>query len=105
MGVYIGGGTTAAGAANTANGTVTLDLANSVVDTKALGLKASEYTSAGKVGERYRLRLRHQRGSDCRQRNNSTTATFNFSGAGFKNSRFRNALHVFRYQEPGRAAQ
>jgi len=43
MGVYIGGGTTAAGTADTANGTVDLDLSNSVVDTKALGLRTADF--------------------------------------------------------------
>src|SRR5438477_566577 len=45
VGVYIGGGATAAGAADTANGTVSLDLANSVVDSKALGLRTSQFTA------------------------------------------------------------
>jgi len=43
MGVYIGGGTTTAGTADTANGTVDLDLSNSVVDTKALGLRTADF--------------------------------------------------------------
>ena len=43
MGVYVGGGTTAAGTADTANGTIDLDLSGSVVDTKALGLRTSDF--------------------------------------------------------------
>src|SRR5215472_3495572 len=43
MGIYIGGGTAAAGTADTANGTVDLDLTNSVVDTKALGLRTGDF--------------------------------------------------------------
>ena len=50
MGVYVGGGTTAGGAADTANGTITLDLSNSVVDTKALGLRTSQFTVQGAAG-------------------------------------------------------
>ena len=50
MGVYVGGGTTAAGSADTANGTINLDLSHSVVDTKGLGLRTSDFevgTAAG----------------------------------------------------------
>src|SRR6266705_468863 len=39
MGVYIGGGTSAAGTADVSNGTVSLNLAGSVVDSKGLGLR------------------------------------------------------------------
>ncbi|MEO8597959.1 MAG: flagellin [Candidatus Solibacter sp.] len=85
MGVYIGGGTTASGAADTANGTVTLDLSNSVVDSKALGLKVSEFTSAGKVGTDIGSGSATSVASIVGNSNNSTTATFNFTGAGFNN--------------------
>src|SRR6476469_7951527 len=85
MGVYIGGGTTAAGAANTANGTVTLDLSNSVVDSKALGLKVSEFTSAGKVGTDIGSGSATSVAAIVGNGSNSTTATYNFTGAGFNN--------------------
>ncbi len=85
MGVYIGGGTTAAGGANTANGTVTLDLANSVVDSKALGLKAAQYTSAGAVGSDIGSGSATSVAAIVGNSSNTnpTTATYNFSGAGF----------------------
>ena len=85
MGVYIGGGTTAAGGANTANGTVTLDLANSVVDSKALGLKAAQYTSAGDVGTDIGSGSATSVAAIVGNSSNTnpTTATYNFSGAGF----------------------
>jgi flagellin len=50
MGVYVGGGTTAAGTADTANGTVSLDLSTSVVDTKALGLRTADFEVATAAG-------------------------------------------------------
>src|SRR4051812_41192053 len=85
MGVYVGGGTTSAGAADTTNGTVTLDLSNSAVDTKALGLKAALYTAAGKVGSDIGSGSATSVASIVGNANNSTTATFNFSGPAFKN--------------------
>ena len=50
LGVFIGGGQTAGGAANTANGSVTLDLGGSAVDTKALGLRSSSFQVASSTG-------------------------------------------------------
>src|ERR1043165_3331433 len=50
MGVYVGGGATASGAADTGNGTIELDLSNSVVDTKALGLRTSEFKAGPQTG-------------------------------------------------------
>src|SRR5947209_6882768 len=50
LSVFIGGGTTAGGALDTNNGTVALDLANSVVDSKALGLRTSQFTAASATG-------------------------------------------------------
>jgi len=84
MGVYVGGGTTSAGAADTANGTVTLDLSNSAVDTKSLGLKATLYTAEGKVGSDIGSGSATSVASIVGNANNSTTATFNFSGPAFK---------------------
>jgi len=85
MGVYVGGGTTAAGAANTTNGTVTLDLSNSAVDTKALGLKAALYTAAGDVGSDIGSGSATSVAAIAGNGNNGSTATFNFSGPAFKN--------------------
>ncbi|MBS1859983.1 MAG: flagellin, partial [Acidobacteria bacterium] len=48
MGVYVGGGANAAGTADTANGTIELDLSASAVDTKALGLRTSDFEVATK---------------------------------------------------------
>ena len=50
LGVYIGGGATTSGAASTANGTVSVDLSGSVVDSKALGLRTSEFTVQSATG-------------------------------------------------------
>jgi flagellin len=50
MGVYVGGGTTAAGTADTANGTIDLDLTHSSVDTKALGLRTADFEVTTKTG-------------------------------------------------------
>lgn len=80
MGVYIGGGASASGAADTNNGTVTLSLASSVVDSKALGLRTSQYSvqSSGNLAE--------TSVADIVNANSTTgtaTATFNLSGPGF----------------------
>ncbi len=83
MGVYIGGGTTASGASSTSNGTVNLDLANSVVDSKALGLKSSQFTAAGTVGTDIGSGSATSVASIAGNTNNTTTATFNFAGPGF----------------------
>ncbi|MEO8597960.1 MAG: flagellin [Candidatus Solibacter sp.] len=87
MGVYVGGGTTAAGVADTANGTVTLDLANSAVDTKALGLKTSVFSAEGRVGADIGSGSATSVAAIVGNTSNTnpTTATFNFSGPGFKN--------------------
>lgn len=42
LSVYVGGGTTSTGALSTNNGTVTVDLTKSAVDTQALGLKGMQ---------------------------------------------------------------
>jgi flagellin len=85
MGVYIGGGTTAAGTADTANGTVNLDLSNSTVDTKALGLRTADFevdTVAGAdIGAGSATSV-----AAIATANNATDsgmATFNLSGPGF----------------------
>jgi len=88
MGVYIGGGTSAAGTADTANGTVDLDLRDSVVDSKALGLRTSDFevgTASGvDIGKGSTTSV-----SAIATANNtadSGKATFNLSGPGFSNT-------------------
>ena len=81
MGVYIGGGSTTSGSADTTNGTVSLNLSGSVVDTKALGLRTSDFEVAGVSGSDISA------GSITSVSQiiaaNGTTATFNISGPGF----------------------
>src|SRR5215471_5562015 len=85
MGVYIGGGANSAGTQDTANGTVSLNLTNSVVDSKALGLRTANFevgTSAGTdIGEGSTTSV-----AAIATANNSAdsgVATFNVSGPGF----------------------
>jgi flagellin len=84
VGVYIGGGKTASGALDTNNGAITLDLANSVVDSKALGLRTSEYAAASKTGTNLAA------GSSTSVANifttNGATATFELSGEGYSST-------------------
>lgn len=87
MGIFIGGGVNAAGSADSANGTVKLDLANSVVDSKALGLRTNGYqveTAAGTdigAGSATSVAAIAANAS-----NGGTTATFKFSGPNFSNT-------------------
>jgi flagellin len=84
LSVYIGGGKTVAGALDTNNGAVTLDLTNSVVDSKALGLRTSDYQAASASGTNLAA------GSSTSVANifaaNGGTATFELSGAGFSSA-------------------
>jgi flagellin len=85
MGVYIGGGTTASGASDASNGTVTLDLANSVVDSKALGLRTSQFTGQSVAGTNLAV-ASNTSVAKIVSANSSTgtaTATFQLSGPGF----------------------
>ena len=85
MGVYIGGGTTASGASDSSNGTVTLDLANSVVDSKALGLRTSQFTGQSVAGTNLAV-ASNTSVAKIVSANSSTgtaTATFQLSGPGF----------------------
>ena len=83
MGVYIGGGNTAAGAADTGNGTVSLDLTNSTVDSKALGLRTSEFTASSAVGTNLSAASTTSIANIVNAGGNGTNATFQVSGAGF----------------------
>jgi flagellin len=85
MGVYVGGGTTAAGTADTANGTINLDLINSVVDTRALGLRTGDFEVDSAVGSDIGPGSATSIAAIATA-NNATdggTATFNISGPGF----------------------
>jgi flagellin len=86
MGVYLGGGTTAAGTADTANGTVSLDLRQSVVDSKALGLRTNDFevgTAAGvDIGTGSTTSVSAITTANSAD---SGKATFNLSGPGFSN--------------------
>jgi len=79
MGVYIGGGSNAAGAGNIQNGTVMLDLAGSVVDSKALGLRTSQYSVQVDSSQSIANIVNANSGD-------AGTATFKLSGPGFTNT-------------------
>src|SRR6185369_9572933 len=83
MGVYIGGGATTAGVADTDNGTVSLDLTGSVVDSKALGLRTSEFKAGAAAGTNLSSASNTSIANIVSASNNSSTATFALSGAGF----------------------
>jgi flagellin len=83
MGVYIGGGVSSAGSADTANGTISLDLSHSVVDSKALGLRTGDFEVASTSGTDIGAGSTTSVAAILANSNNSTTATFNFSGPNF----------------------
>ena len=83
MTVYIGGGVTSAGTQDTANGSVGLDLSNSAVDTKALGLSGQSFQATGAAGTDIGAASQTSVTNIVANTNNSTTATFTFSGAGY----------------------
>jgi flagellin len=84
LNVYIGGGTNAAGASDTTNGVVGLDLANSVVDSKALGLRTSEFKASPAVGTNLAAASNTSIANIVTANSgDSGVATFQLSGAGF----------------------
>ena len=85
MGVYVGGGTTASGASDSSNGTVTLDLANSVVDSKALGLRTSQFTGQSMSGTNLAVASNTSVAKIVSANSSTGTAkaTFQLSGPGF----------------------
>src|SRR5215471_14801717 len=85
MGVYVGGGASAAGTADTANGTVSLDLTNSMVDTKALGLRTADFEVATAPGADIGAGSSTSVSAITTANNSvdSGMATFNVSGPGF----------------------
>jgi flagellin len=84
MGVYIGGGSSAAGTADISNGSVLLNLTNSVVDAKSLGLVTSDFevtTAAGTdIGAGSRTSVANIITANSVD---AGKATFNLSGPGF----------------------
>jgi flagellin len=85
MGVYVGGGTTASGATDSGNGTITLDLSNSVVDSKALGLRTSQLTMQSAAGTNLAVASSTSVGNIVNVNGSGGTAkaTFQLSGPGF----------------------
>jgi flagellin len=79
--VFIGGGTTTAGALDTNNGTVALDLGNSVVDAKALGLRTADYAAGAATGTNLSSASTTSIANIVAA--NSGTATFKLSGEGY----------------------
>ena len=96
VGVYIGGGTTVAGAADTANGTVTLDLSGSVVDAKALGLRTSQFTAQSASGTNLAVASNTSIANivNANGAAGAATASFDLSGAGFSGMRVSVRLGV-----------
>jgi flagellin len=83
MGVFIGGGATNSGAVDTANGTVQLDFTSSVVDTKGLGLRTSSFQAASGTGTDIGSGSVTSVSAILADSQNTTTATFNFTGPNF----------------------
>lgn len=83
LSIYIGGGKTAAGAADTTNGTVSVDLKSSTVDTASLGLAGLSFKAAGTAGSDISAASATSVSNILANTNNGTTATFNFNGPGF----------------------
>jgi flagellin len=83
LAVYIGGGKTASGAADTTNGTVSVNLKSSTVDTQSLGLAGLSFKAAGTTGSDIGTSSTTSVSNILANTNNTTTATFNFNGPGF----------------------
>jgi flagellin len=84
LNVYIGGGANTAGSSDTLNGMVGLDLANSVVDSKALGLRTSEFKTSPAVGTNLAASSNTSISNIITANSgDSGKATFELSGAGF----------------------
>jgi flagellin len=87
LGVYIGGGRDNTGAVNTSNGTVNINLTNSVVDTRALGLQGMQVTAGtADIGDGSSTHTVQQIVTNASNVNSLATqgnTVFNFSGPGF----------------------
>ena len=85
LAVFIGGGNSATGGLDTDNGTVTMDLSNSAVDTSALGLKGTQITAT--QGTDYMAAIANATNTGNLTAQGHTNVTdFSFSGAGFSDS-------------------
>ncbi|HTX38669.1 MAG TPA: flagellin [Bryobacteraceae bacterium] len=87
LNIYVGGGESVSGASSTQNGMVALDLSNSAVDSKALGLRTSEFTAGSATGTNL-AEASNTSVANIATANavsGTTTATFELSGAGFSN--------------------
>jgi flagellin len=87
LNIYIGGGESVSGAANTQNGTVALDLGNSAVDAKALGLQTSQFTAASATGTNLGVASNTSVAQivSANGISGAATATFDLTGAGYSN--------------------
>ena len=87
LNIYVGGGETVSGADNTLNGMVALGLSNSAVDSKALGLRSSQFTVSSASGTNLAVASNTSVANIVSANGNAgaATATFDLSGAGFSN--------------------
>ncbi|MGO9259202.1 MAG: flagellin [Bryobacteraceae bacterium] len=87
LNIYVGGGESVSGASNTQNGMVALDLANSTVDSKALGLRTSQFTVPSATGTNLAVASNTSVAQIVNANGNAgaAAATFDLSGAGFSN--------------------
>ncbi len=83
LNIFVGGGESVSGSSNTQNGMVALDLSNSAVDSKALGLQTSEFTASSATGTNLASASNTSVANIVAA--NGGTATFDLSGAGFSN--------------------
>jgi flagellin len=85
LNIYVGGGESVSGASSTQNGTVALGLANSAVDSKALGLRTSQFTVTSASGTNLAAASNTSVANiaTANVSGGTTTATFDLSGAGF----------------------
>jgi flagellin len=86
LNIYVGGGESVSGAASTQNGMVALGLANSAVDSKALGLRTSQFTASSATGTNLAVASNTSVANIVGANGGANaTATFELSGAGFSN--------------------
>jgi flagellin len=87
LNIFVGGGQSLGGANSTQNGTVALGLANSAVDSKALGLRTSQFTVTSATGTNLAVASNTSVANIVNSNGSSgnATATFDLTGAGFSN--------------------
>ncbi len=84
LAVYVGGGTTSAGALSTGNGTVTVDLTKSAVDTQALGLKGMQVVAgSADLSDASNTSVQDIVGNTANHTAVSGFTEFDFAGPGF----------------------